>query len=107
MLIGSRPWARITWSVAARAAAGAKVGQLPVDLDEGVRAVDADLVGLARVVAGRTGQVAARKHPVGALAAHTAPAQQLRRLLDVAGQLLPAAPQRGQHLRLRRPGQLL
>jgi hypothetical protein len=89
------------------AAAGAQVGHLPVDLGDGVGAVHADPVGVTGVVAGAAGKVAAREHAVSALTAQPAPAQQLRRVLDVAGQLLPAAPQGGQHLRLRRTGRLL
>ena len=60
-----------------------------------VAAVDAHAVGLARVVAGRAGEVAAREHAVRALAAGRAAAEHLGWRLDVRRQLLPAPRQRG------------
>ncbi len=80
--------------VLARAAPGAQVGHLPVDLALGVRAVDANPVGLLGVVARRAGQVAAREHAVRALAPGGAPPEHLVGRLDVRGQLLPAPGER-------------
>jgi hypothetical protein len=88
------------------AAAFAQVGHLRVDLADGVPAVDADLVGVGRVVAGGAGQVAPREDAVGALAAHRVPAEALRRGAHVLGQGGPPLGQRPLGLRVHRPGPL-
>jgi hypothetical protein len=81
-----------------------QVGHLPGDLGDGVGAVDGDLVGVGRVVAGLAGEVALGEHAVRTLAAVRPPPEQLRRGLDRFGQRRPAPGQRRCRLGVDRPG---
>ena len=124
MLIGSRPWRRMISSAAAWSSGSSSVTSPPISWAcargpaqraqqrhlrarprARVCAVDADPVGVARVVAGGAGQVAAREHAVRALAARRVPAEHLARGPDASRQLRPAPLQRGDELRVdrRRP----
>ncbi len=75
---------------------------LLVDLVDGVCPVHAYPVRVARVIAGRAGEVALREDAMGALAAHRVPAEELARCLDMLGQLRPAAAQYPGELRVHR-----
>lgn len=70
----------------------------------GVPAVDRDPVGVARVVAGRAGEVAAGEDRVGALASGDPPAEHLARSAHRHRQLVPAPGEGGLALGLHRPG---
>lgn len=111
MLLGLRRWRSISastraWSsgpssvtrrsagVLADASQASQVRHLTVDLGQGVLAVGTDPVRQAGVVAGSTGQVAAREDPLGALAPGRTGSEQLTGPAHSRGQLGPSAPQR-------------
>ena len=77
---------------------------LGVDLADRVRAVDAHAVGVARVVAGRAGQVATREDAVRALAARGPAPEHLPVVLGARGQLRPPPLQRRLGVRMDGPG---
>jgi hypothetical protein len=82
-----------------------QVLHLPSDLLHRVRSVDPDPVGVGGVVARAAGRIAPREHPVGALAADRAAAQQLVLGLHVLRQRRPARVQRRSGLGVHRAGQ--
>ena len=119
MLIGLRPWASIACSAAAWSSGASSVTSPPISCAycpgprssrssaicastsrHGVLAVDAHAVGVARVVARRAGEVAAREDAVRALAPGGAAAEHLVRRLDVRRQLLPAPRERRGQVRV-------
>ena len=91
------------WPVAARTAALTSDVALLTEAGfvvDGVVAVDADLVGVGRVVAGRTGQVALREDAVRTLAAHGTAAEELVVGAGVRREVGPALVQRGARIRV-------
>jgi len=74
------------------------------DTCEGVPTVDADLVRVARVVAGRAGEVAAREDPVRPLATHPVPAEHLTGSTHDRRQPGPPLGERRREIRVDRAG---